>query len=87
MKRLVNVVLALSLMASSAYAEKTVMDRLTNDSAFDQTSILFDTATCDKSDAAETLGSSILVVPAVIIESIIWVGVLPFNAIKLGMED
>lgn len=87
MKKIVGIFLAFSLFASSAFAEKTVMDKLTNDSAFEQTAVFFNNATSDSNDAAEVFGHAILVAPVAVAESIIWVVVLPFNAIKLGMED
>ncbi|MCW8895212.1 MAG: hypothetical protein OQK48_07030 [Sulfurimonas sp.] len=87
MKKLAGIALALSLIVSSAFAEKSVMDKLTNDSAFDQTSMFFNLATADDLDSRESYVNGLVVIPVAIIESAIWVTVLPFNAIKLGMQD
>ncbi|MCW9068275.1 MAG: hypothetical protein OQJ82_07570, partial [Sulfurimonas sp.] len=86
MKKLAGIALALSLIVSSAFAEKSVMDKLTNDSAFDQTSMFFNLATADDLDSRESYVNGLVVIPVAIIESAIWVTVLPFNAIKLGMQ-
>ena len=90
MKNLIKMMLALTLITSTAFAnngENGTMDKLTNDSAFEHTSLLFNEATADDSDAGEALLSGIVTIPAVIIESVVWIIVLPFNAIKTGMED
>ena len=87
MKKLLGIVLILSLITSSAFAKKAVMDELTNDSAFDQTAIFFDATTADESDSSEALINAIFVAPVAVIESAIWVVVLPFNAIKRKIED
>ena len=90
MKNLLKIVLTLGLMAGSAFAnngENGTMDKLTNDSAFNNTSALFAEATSDTTDSFASLLAGIVTVPAAAVESVIWVCVLPFNAIKTGMED
>jgi hypothetical protein len=90
MKNLFKIMLALMLVTASAFAkngQNGVMDKLTNDSAFSGTEALFHGATADDSDAGEALLSGVCLVPAVVVESVIWVVVLPLNAVKMGMED
>ncbi len=90
MKNLFKIMLALALISGSAFAnngEDGTMDKLTNDSAFSQTEIFFDKATGDKSEAITALLSGILIAPVAVIESVVWLVVLPFNAIKTGTED
>ena len=87
MKRLVGIVLALSLMISSVFAEETTMEKLTNDNAFERTSLFFNTATSNNGEPGEAFAYAIFVAPVAIIESIVWTVVLPFNAIKLKMEE
>ena len=90
MKNISKILLALVLISASAFAnngENGTMDKLTNDSAFENTAELFNRATSDESDSGAALLSGIVTIPAAAVESIIWVVVLPFNAIKIGMED
>jgi len=90
MKNLLKIVLTLGLMTATAFADEGkngTMDKLTNDSAFDSTTTLFNQATSDESDSGAALLAGIVTVPSAVVESIIWVAVLPFNAIKTGIED
>jgi len=90
MKTSIKIILALTLITSSVFAsnsERGTMDKLTNDNAFGNTSTLFSQATSDTSDSAAALLAGVVTVPSAAVESIIWVCVLPFNAIKTGMED
>jgi len=90
MKNLIKVMLALTLITSTVFAnngENGVMDKLTNDSAFEHTSLLFNEATADDSYAGEALLSGIVTIPAVIVESVVWIIILPLNAISMAVED
>jgi len=90
MKNLLKIVLALALISATAFAnngENGTMDKLTNDEAFANTSALFKEATSDTTDPAASLLAGIVTVPSAVVESVIWIVVLPFNAIKTGMED
>ena len=90
MKNLLKIVLTLGLIVGTAFAdngENGTMDKLTNDSAFSNTEVLFAEATSDTTDSFASLLAGIATVPAAAIESVIWICVLPFNAIKTGMED
>ena len=90
MKILLKIVLALGLITGTAFAnngENGTKDKLTNDSAFTNTSALFNEATSDTTDSFASLIAGVVTIPAAAVESIIWVCVLPFNAIKTGMED
>jgi len=74
-------------MFTSAFAEKSVMDKLTNDSAFENTGELFDRATASSTSTGGALISGIVTIPSAIFESVIWVLILPFNAIAMGFDD
>jgi len=90
MKNLLKIFLTLSLMSATIFAnngENGTMDKLTNDTAFANTESLFNEATSDESDSTAALVAGIVTIPAAVIESVIWVVVLPFNAIKMGMQD
>jgi len=90
MKNLFKLFLIMNLLVGTIYADNGqngTMDKLTNDSAFSNTSTLFNEATSDSSDSAASILAGVATIPAAAIESIIWLVVLPFNAIKLGIED
>ena len=90
MKNLLKIFLTLSLLTGTAFAnngENGTMDKLTNDNAFANTEALFNQATSDESDSTAALVAGIITIPAAVIESVIWVVILPFNAIKMGTKD
>ena len=90
MKNLLKIVLTLGLMAGSAFAnngENGTMDKLTNDNAFGNTTALYKEAISNTNDSRYSLSGALISIPSAIVEGAIWIVVLPFNAIKIGMED
>ncbi len=102
MKNLIYIILTISLLLSTtAFAnetteavetkeqvgKKSVMDELTNDSAFEYTEELFDQTTNDNTSSDGSLLYGIAVVPVVVVESVIWILVAPFNAIGMAFDD
>ena len=67
--------------------EKSTMDELTNDSAFEYTENLFAHTTGDNTSSGGSLLYGITTIPVAVVESVIWVFVLPFNGIAMAFDD
>lgn len=90
MKNLIKIMLALTLITSTVFAdngENGVMDKLTGDNAFESTKLLFNETVSDETTSTGAYFYGIATVPTAVIESVIWLTRVPFHIIKIAVED